>query len=392
MNLIGVEFKKIISKKYVWIIALLVALFYAYLILNLANNFNVIYTKNALQPVFDEIMDAAYNPQVQEYIINKGFNVTFEEIQPMISPKITQTIEQYQGKVYEGYDVAKELKEEAALRIESLVERNVTISQRIEELKNAPDTPLNRYLLQQYTHMPKMEPNLTRWDDWIDINNSMLPLLIAFVIILGISGVYTSEYTSKMHGILLTTKNGRSKLFWSKLLASCLFAALTVIIFQVFAALLYTHVYGIPFKNTPMDSLTSFYKRPNTMWALQFYLCQLVGSLLGAMVLTAVTLCISSFCRSNLASFFLSGIYFALGTLYSQNLEGQYISSKVTIFADVSTFSLMSLTDVLGNGKVFIVGNSAIPTIELTVIAQAVIFAVALSLTYLFYNRKEIDA
>jgi len=52
----------------------------------------------------------------------------------------------------------------------------------IQELKNEPDTPLNRYLLQQYTHMPKMEPNLTRWDDWIDINHSMLPLLIGFVI------------------------------------------------------------------------------------------------------------------------------------------------------------------------------------------------------------------
>ena len=392
MNLIGAEFKKIVSKKYVWILALLLALFYAYLILNLASNFNVIYTKNALQPVFNEIMDAAYNPQIQAYIIKKGFNVTFDEIQPMISPKITQTIEQYQSKVYEGYDVAKQLKEEAALRIESLVERNVTLNKRIQELKNEPDTPLDRYLLQQYTNMPKMEPNLTRWDDWIDINNSMLPLLIAFVVILGVAGVYTGEYTSKMHGILLTTKSGRSKLFWSKLLASCLFTAIVVIIFQTLAALLYTHVYGFPFKNTPMDSLTSFYKRPNTMWALQFYLCQLIGSLLGAIVLTAVTLCTSSFCRSNLASFFLSGIYFALGTLYSQNLEGQYISSKVTIFADVSTFSLMSLTDVLGNAKVFIVGNSAIPTIKLTLITQAVIFAVAVLLTYVFYNRKEIDA
>jgi len=37
--------------------------------------------------------------------------------------------------------------------------------------------------------------------------------MIAFVVILGISGVYSSEYTSKMHGILLTTKSGRSKLF-----------------------------------------------------------------------------------------------------------------------------------------------------------------------------------
>ena len=392
MNLIGAEFKKIVSKKYVWILALLLALFYAYLILNLADNFSVVYSKRALQPVFQEIIDAAYDPQVQEYVIKNEFNVTFDELQPMISPKITQTIEQYQGKVYERYDVAKELKEEAALRIESLVERNVTLNKMIQELKNEPDTPLNRYLLQQYTNMSKMEPNLTRWDDWIDINNSMLPLLIAFVVILGTAGVYTGEYTSKMHGILLTTKNGRSKLFSSKLLASCLFAAIVVIIFQALAALLYMHVYGLPFKNTPINSLTSFYKMPNTMWALQFYFCQLAGSLLGAIVLTAVILCISSLCRSNLVSFFISGIYFAIGALYSLNVEGQYISSMRTIFADVSTFSLMSLTDVLGNGKVFIVGNHAIPTIGLTLITQAVIFAVALLLTYVFYNRKEIIA
>jgi len=87
MNLIGAELKKIVSKKYVWILALLLALFYAYLILNLADNFNVIYTKNALQPVFQEIMDAAYDPQVQEYVTKNGFNVTFDELQPLISPE-----------------------------------------------------------------------------------------------------------------------------------------------------------------------------------------------------------------------------------------------------------------------------------------------------------------
>jgi len=150
MSLVGVEFKKIISKRYVWVLTLLLALFYAYLILNIADNFSVVYSKRALQPVFQEIMDAAYD----------------DELQPLISPRIAQTIEQYQGKIYKGYDVEKQLKDEAALRIESLVERNVTLNKRIQELKNEPDTPLNRYLLQQYTHMPKMEPNLTRWDDW----------------------------------------------------------------------------------------------------------------------------------------------------------------------------------------------------------------------------------
>jgi len=124
-----------------------------------------------------------------------------------------------------------------------------------------------------------MEPNLTRWDDWIDINHSMLPLLIGFVILLGTSGVYSNEYSSKMHGTLLTTKNGRSELFWSKLLASCLFAAIVVIIFQALAALLYMHVYGLPSK-TPHKQPYILLQDANTMWALQFYFCQLAGSLL----------------------------------------------------------------------------------------------------------------
>jgi len=37
-------------------------------------------------------------PQVQAYVIKNEFNVTFDELQPLISPRIAQTIEQYQGK------------------------------------------------------------------------------------------------------------------------------------------------------------------------------------------------------------------------------------------------------------------------------------------------------
>jgi len=111
MSLVGVEFKKIISKRYVWALTLLLALFYAYLVLNIADNFSVVYSKRALQPVFQEIMDAAYDPQVQEYVIKHEFNVTFDELQPLISPRIAQTLGQYQGKIYKCYDVEKQLKD-----------------------------------------------------------------------------------------------------------------------------------------------------------------------------------------------------------------------------------------------------------------------------------------
>jgi len=52
MSLVGVEFKKIISKRYVWVLTLLLALFYAYLILNIADNFSVVYSKERCSRCF----------------------------------------------------------------------------------------------------------------------------------------------------------------------------------------------------------------------------------------------------------------------------------------------------------------------------------------------------
>jgi len=89
---------------------------------------------------------------------------------------------------------------------------------------------------------------------------------------------------------------------------------------------------------------------------------------------------------------FLSGVYFALGAIWSNTFEGGFISSFASLPGELSTFSLMSLTDVLGDAKVFIVGNSAIPTAKLTIVAQTIIFIVAIILNYFFYTHKEMGA
>jgi len=87
MSLVVVEFKKIISKRYVWVLTLLLALFYAYLILNIADNFSVVYSKRALQPVFQEIMDAAYDPQVQEYVIKMNLTLLLTSYSRLFRPE-----------------------------------------------------------------------------------------------------------------------------------------------------------------------------------------------------------------------------------------------------------------------------------------------------------------
>ncbi len=390
MTIFRMEFHKIVSKKYVWIFAIVIATFYAITLSGSSSSSSRFYRK-ALQPVFDEVNAAAYDPAISSYIVEKQFNVTVEEIKPLLSPEIEKTIESYKGQTYQRmWEKVKDYVVNLVIRID---ERKATIA----KLEASPNTPLNRYLLNKYTNMPKIQANMTKWDSWIDTNKSVLPIVIAFVILLGTSGVFSDEYTSKMHGILLTCKKGRKEVFWAKLSASALFSAICALIFQLLNAIIAALYYGVPFTNTPLNSLTLFYQMPTTLSAMELYILEILGSVVGAVVLSFVTLCISSICHSNFLSFFISGIYFAIGFILSNALEanfeqGGYISRLLTLPGDVSTFSLMSLVNVLGNGKVFATANFAIPTVLLTIVVQAVVFVIAIALTFYFYNRREVIA
>ncbi len=390
MTIFRMEFHKIVSKKYVWIFAIVIATFYAIALSGNSSSSSRFYRK-ALQPVFDEVNASAYDPAISSYIVEKQFNVTVEEIKPLLSPEIEKTIESYKGQVYQRmWEKVKDYVVNLVIRID---ERKATIA----KLEASPDTPLNRYLLNKYTNMPKIQANMTQWDNWIDTNKSLLPIMIAFVVLLGTSGVFSDEYTSKMHGILLTCKKGRKEVFWAKLSASALFSAICALIFQLFNVVIAALYYGVPFTNTPLNSLTLFYQMPTTLSAMELYILEILGSVVGAVVLSFVTLCISSICHSNFLSFFISGIYFAIGFILSNALEanfeqGGYLSTLLTLPGDVSTFSLMSLVNVLGNGKVFATANFVIPTVLLTIFVQAVIFVIAIALTFHFYNRREVIA
>jgi len=105
MTIFRMEFHKIVSKKYVWIFAIVIATFYALLLSGSSSSFGRLYHK-ALQPIFDEVNAAAYYPTISSYIIEKQYNVTVEEIKPFLSPEIEKTIESYKGQIYQRMDVS----------------------------------------------------------------------------------------------------------------------------------------------------------------------------------------------------------------------------------------------------------------------------------------------
>ena len=105
------EFYKIVAKKYIWIFVLVLAVFYVFILTDTKDNFGVVYS-DALQPVFEEINEAAYTPEIREYIIKNGYDIKIDDIEHFLSPKIAATVDIYKGSTYHGYDVAKTLWEE----------------------------------------------------------------------------------------------------------------------------------------------------------------------------------------------------------------------------------------------------------------------------------------
>ena len=350
--MIKMELYKIAMKKYMWILILVFSLLFALLFFaGKGGNFNISYGK-VLDDVADEINAAAYNPVIYDLITENEYQIEIEAIKPFLAPQISSAVETYRGRNYHGRDVADYLWDrEVKERIVNQVIRIDKQQQIIDDLHSEPDTGINRYLIWQYTTMPQIEANLTKWDSLLD-STRFLSGVIAFFVILGAADIFSGEYSSRMHGSLLTAKKGRRQLFRNKLLASYIFAILCAVFFQLINFISHNSLYGIPFKNTPLNSLTLFYKMPTPLTALTLYTMQILGSVLGAIVLVSVVMCISSFCRSNLLSFFLSGVYFGSGFFWLNYANEGYISSVWSMPGDISTYALMSLIDVLGSGKI----------------------------------------
>lgn len=154
MTILQTEFYKIISKKYIWVFALVLAVFYILISTGTRNSFSVVYS-DALQPVFEKINEAAYTPEIREHIIKNEYDIKIDDIKPFLSPKIAATVETYRGKTFREVDVSERLWEyEVKNRIVNLVKRNVALEDKIKQLQASPNNALNRYLLEQYSNMP----------------------------------------------------------------------------------------------------------------------------------------------------------------------------------------------------------------------------------------------
>ena len=401
ITIIRTEFYKIVSKKYLWIFLILFSAIFALFTFQFKDKASVQYS---LQPIRSEIQQATGSEKLGEIIRDADYNSSYEDIKPLLAASAFEYIEQYRNVSYHATSVASLLENEVAYKICNYYERLDNRQNEIQTLqdnlaemqKNGTSSSFlykaQTKLLSMYGNAGKIELNLENWDKISDINYAwMVPACTMLIILLGLAGVYSDEYTNKTQSALLTAKKGRQGIFLSKLIAGTLFSFLCVLYFQLFALLITGIVYGFPSMNISLMSLYGFKLTPFAWSALKFYLIQVLGSLIAAFTMGALTMCVSVYCKNALLPFFLAGAYYGGTFIWAKMIVlPQYVATPLSLPAELSPFMLQSVTDLVSTGRFINLFGIAVPTIHANIIVNLLIALVSLLFCYRGYVRKQV--
>ncbi|MDO4274391.1 MAG: ABC transporter permease subunit [Eubacteriales bacterium] len=157
---------------------------------------------------------------------------------------------------------------------------------------------------------------------WISLF-SYLPMMIlgiGTVAAIGVSGVFSEEYTRRMDALLLTSKNGKRKCIYAKIIASFLFALVcygAMLLVNIVPFLLKDGIYGW---DAAVQLSYEMCRLPYTFNCGQTALCMIAGGLLGTVMITSVTLIVSVLCKSSFAAIIISFTLYVLPMLMQQLL------------------------------------------------------------------------
>ncbi|BCB04034.1 hypothetical protein [Bacillus sp. KH172YL63] len=146
----------------------------------------------------------------------------------------------------------------------------------------------------------------------IDYTGTLAFIITGAMLLIGLSSIYTREYSSGVDNYILSSRKGRKDLTWAKLGAALIYALTVVVSWEVVNVITKLYIFGNLGWETPLQFVFKYEHSPYGLNMLEFHLLQLGIHLLAAIGFAVLILFISSISRNSLISFFLSGALFSL--------------------------------------------------------------------------------
>ena len=393
-SMLKTEIYKIFSKRVIWISMAVFLTLYLVLKLQFWDNVSIRYT---LEPMCPQLTEAVENPAFHEFVRKSSYNCSTEEMRAFVPKPVYEYIEQYRGneRIYRSLnsDLAGILNN----YFERIDQREAFIQELAQKVSGSGGTALDRAkarLLQAYRETPvPIELNLEdSANNFIDVNHAALfPGLIMLLVIAGLAGIYSDEYTSGTQSALLTSRQGRRGVFLSKAIAAGIFVAGVVLVTEAFFMVVTAVCYRVPSSTV---SAASTYGLSLTLYGGSVYgfcLRQVLGTLLAGLTLGSIVMCISVFSKSALIPFFAAGAYYGGTAIYANSVPfPRYLSSLWSLPGEWSLFMLQTQFELVEAGRYTSIFGLLVPTLATNAVFNLLLMAACLGICYWGYTGKQV--
>lgn len=155
----------------------------------------------------------------------------------------------------------------------------------------------------------------------IDYASVFSVFITGAMLLVGLSSMYTQEYSSGVDNYILSSKKGRGSLLGAKIGAALIYTAIVVVGWEIFNLAWNLIQYGDSGWETSIQYTFKYYFSPYSYTMLEYHLLQLGFHLLGACSFAIMIVLISSLCKNALVSLIINGAVFAIPYFLVETLQ-----------------------------------------------------------------------
>lgn len=205
------------------------------------------------------------------------------------------------------------------------------IKTEIEKLKNEGKTDTFEYKNLEYIYgmvSEKETPTFNFKDPWTRTTDfNVIATLTSTLVAIGIATIFSNEYQSNSSAIILSSKNGRTKLVTSKILAGAIYTLITFVIVNGIY-FMSTASIGLKGGDLPLNFFGSYSQTPFDMTMNEFYITGLAVSFIGLLLYAILVMLISLVLRNNMLSLLIGiGIYYV--PVFVANLASSILGENI---------------------------------------------------------------
>jgi ABC-type transport system involved in multi-copper enzyme maturation permease subunit len=212
-------------------------------------------------------------------------------------------------------------------------------------------------------------------------------VIMGILILLGVSPIFTEEYSTNMDLLILSSKKGRRSVVTSKVLSTvvyCIFIALFVLLLNFLIQAASLGIHGL---NAPIQLNRIFTDSPYAVTYGTYLLIQFCLSTLACVFFGLLVLFVSSISVNVLLPFFICGTLFA-STAFINSLSSA-VPTALTEFSNLSYTELMRVDKLFKSFKTYNLFGQPILYLNMIIGLYIIFTALAICSTYFIFIRRE---